>query len=54
MNEELEKRLMDIRKVTEKISKLKQHLAKEQKETLEAIIACDAFNKIYLYVSSMC
>ena len=29
MNEELEKRLMDIRKVTEKISKLKQHLAKE-------------------------
>ena len=45
MNEELEKRLIDIRKITEKISNLKQLLAEEQKETLEAILACDAFNK---------
>ena len=29
----------------EKINKLKQYLAKQKKETLETIIACDAFNQ---------
>lgn len=45
MNEDLVKKLIDIRAITEKISKLKQYLAKQQKETLETIIACDAFNQ---------
>ena len=44
MNEELGKKLIDIRAVTDKISKLKEYLAKQQKETLEAILTCDAFN----------
>ncbi len=45
MNAELEKKLIDIRAITDKISKLKDYLEKQQKETLEAIIACDAYNK---------
>ena len=45
MNENIEKNLIDIRSITKEIKNLTENLNQQKKETLDAIIECDAFNE---------